>query len=61
MLPGNRSLVGYYANGISHLHGPIADGVRQRDRLPSLASASPPFVVADHALIEKAATSSTSR
>jgi hypothetical protein len=26
--------VSYYANSISHLLGPFAEGVRQRDRLP---------------------------
>ncbi len=36
VLPGNRPLVSYYANSISHLLGPFADGVRQRDRLPAL-------------------------
>jgi hypothetical protein len=61
VLPGNRELVSYYANSISHLLGPFADGVRQRDRLPSLASAAAEFITADHAPIEKAATSSTSR
>ena len=38
VLPGNRPLVSYYANSISHLLGPFADGVRQRDQLPALAS-----------------------
>jgi glycerol-3-phosphate O-acyltransferase len=38
VLPGNRPLVSYYANSISHLLGPFAEGVRQRDRLPSLAT-----------------------
>jgi glycerol-3-phosphate O-acyltransferase len=37
-LPGNRPLVSYYANSISHLLGPFADGVRQRDQLPALAA-----------------------
>jgi glycerol-3-phosphate O-acyltransferase len=36
VLPGNRPLVSYYANSISHLLGPFADGVRERDRLPAL-------------------------
>jgi len=39
ILPGNRPLVSYYANSVSHLLGPFADGVSQRDRLP--ASLSP--------------------
>jgi glycerol-3-phosphate O-acyltransferase len=38
VLPGNRPLVSYYANSISHLLGPFAEGVRKRDRLPALAS-----------------------
>jgi glycerol-3-phosphate O-acyltransferase len=38
ILPGNRPLVSYYANSISHLLGPFAEGVRERDRLPALAS-----------------------
>ena len=38
VLPGNRPLVSYYANSISHLLGPFADGVRQRDQLPALAT-----------------------
>jgi glycerol-3-phosphate O-acyltransferase len=38
VLPGNRPLVSYYANSISHLLGPFAEGVRQRDRLPALAA-----------------------
>src|SRR4051812_13625334 len=38
VLPGNRPLVSYYANSISHLLGPFAEGVRQRDRLPALAT-----------------------
>lgn len=36
VLPANRPLVSYYANSISHLLGPFAEGVRQRDRLPAL-------------------------
>ncbi|MDP9200347.1 MAG: 1-acyl-sn-glycerol-3-phosphate acyltransferase [Gemmatimonadota bacterium] len=36
VLPGNRPLVSYYANSISHLLGPFAEGVRERDRLPAL-------------------------
>jgi glycerol-3-phosphate O-acyltransferase len=38
VLPGNRPLVSYYANSVSHLLGPFADGVRQRDQLPALAT-----------------------
>jgi glycerol-3-phosphate O-acyltransferase len=38
VLPGNRPLVSYYANSISHLLGPFAEGVRQRDALPALAA-----------------------
>ena len=38
VLPGNRPLVSYYANSISHLLGPFADGVRERDQLPALAA-----------------------
>jgi len=38
ILPGNRSLVSYYANSIGHLLGPFAEGVRRRDRLPALAA-----------------------
>jgi hypothetical protein len=37
VLEGNRPLVSYYANSISHLLGPFAEGVRERDRLPALA------------------------
>ncbi|HET9634483.1 MAG TPA: 1-acyl-sn-glycerol-3-phosphate acyltransferase [Gemmatimonadaceae bacterium] len=36
VLPGNRPLVSYYANSISHLLGAFAEGVSERDRLPSL-------------------------
>jgi len=36
ILPGNRELLSYYANSVSHLLGPFAEGVRQRDRLPAL-------------------------
>ena len=39
VLPSNRPLVSYYANSISHLLGPFAEGVRQRDQLPALAAA----------------------
>ena len=38
VLPGNRPLVSYYANSISHLLGPFAAGVRERDLLPALAA-----------------------
>ena len=38
VLAGNRPLVSYYANSISHLLGPFAEGVRQRDQLPALAA-----------------------
>ncbi len=38
VLPGNRPLVSYYANSISHLLGPFAEGVRERDRLPALTA-----------------------
>jgi len=37
ILPGSRPLVSYYANSISHLLGPFAEGVRQRDALPGLS------------------------
>ena len=37
VLPGNRPLVSYYANSISHLLGPFTAGIRERDALPSLA------------------------
>lgn len=40
VLPANRPLVSYYANSISHLLGPFAEGVRQRDALPALFAAS---------------------
>ena len=36
ILPANRPLISYYANSISHLLGPFAEGVRERDRLPAL-------------------------
>ena len=35
---GNRALVSYYANSISHLLGPFAQAVRERDQLPALAA-----------------------
>jgi glycerol-3-phosphate O-acyltransferase len=38
VLPGNRALVSYYANSISHLLGPFAEGIRERDQLPALAA-----------------------
>jgi glycerol-3-phosphate O-acyltransferase len=38
ILPGNRILMSYYANSISHLLGPFAAGVRERDLLPALAA-----------------------
>jgi glycerol-3-phosphate O-acyltransferase len=38
VMPGNRPLVSYYANSISHLLGPFAEGVRERDQLPALAA-----------------------
>ena len=38
VLPTNRPLVSYYANGIGHLLGPFAEGVRERDMLPALAA-----------------------
>jgi glycerol-3-phosphate O-acyltransferase len=38
VLPANRPLVSYYANSVSHLLGPFAEGVRLRDRLPALAA-----------------------
>jgi glycerol-3-phosphate O-acyltransferase len=37
ILPGNRPLVSYYANSISHLLGPFAEGIRERDALPALS------------------------
>ena len=38
VLPANRPLVSYYANSVSHLLGPFAEGVRQRDALPALSA-----------------------
>jgi glycerol-3-phosphate O-acyltransferase len=38
ILPGNRPLVSYYANSISHLLGPFSEGVRARDRLPAFTA-----------------------
>jgi hypothetical protein len=37
VLPGNRPLVSYYANSVSHLLGAFAAGVGERDRLPAVA------------------------
>jgi glycerol-3-phosphate O-acyltransferase len=39
ILPGGRPLISYYANSISHLLGPFAEGVRERDSLPALTAA----------------------
>lgn len=36
VLPAGRPLISYYANSIAHLLGAFADGVRERDTLPSL-------------------------
>ncbi|MGZ3573219.1 MAG: 1-acyl-sn-glycerol-3-phosphate acyltransferase [Gemmatimonadaceae bacterium] len=38
VMSGNRPLVSYYANSISHLLGPFAEAVRERDQLPALAA-----------------------
>lgn len=38
VLPRGRPLISYYANGIAHLLGPFADGIRARDALPVLAA-----------------------
>lgn len=38
VMSGNRPLLSYYANSVSHLLGPFAEGVRQRDMLPALAA-----------------------
>jgi glycerol-3-phosphate O-acyltransferase len=38
VLPRSRPLVSYYANSISHLLGAFAQGVTERDRLPSSIS-----------------------
>ncbi|HEX4933996.1 MAG TPA: 1-acyl-sn-glycerol-3-phosphate acyltransferase, partial [Gemmatimonadaceae bacterium] len=38
VLSRGRPLVSYYANGIAHLLGPFAAGVRERDALPVLAA-----------------------
>jgi glycerol-3-phosphate O-acyltransferase len=37
ILPGNRPLVSFYANSISHMLGPFAEDVRERDALPGLS------------------------
>ena len=37
ILPGNRPLVSYYANSITHLLGPFSEGIRERDAIPALA------------------------
>jgi len=37
ILSRGRPLISYYANGIAHLLGPFAEGVRARDALPMLA------------------------
>jgi glycerol-3-phosphate O-acyltransferase len=39
ILPANRPLISYYANSISHLLGPFAEGVRESDLLPALSAA----------------------
>ena len=36
VMPANRGLVSYYANGIAHLLGPFEAGVRARDTLPAM-------------------------
>jgi len=36
VLPANRGLISYYANGIAHLLGPFEAGVRARDTLPAM-------------------------
>ncbi len=41
VLPAGRPLVAFYANSISHLVGPFARGVGERDRLPAV---TPGFV-----------------
>jgi glycerol-3-phosphate O-acyltransferase len=38
VMAGNRPLVSYYANSISHLLGPFAEAVRERDQLPAVAA-----------------------
>jgi glycerol-3-phosphate O-acyltransferase len=38
VLPRGRPLISYYANGIAHLLGPFAAGIRERDALPVLAA-----------------------
>src|SRR5256885_5465693 len=44
VLPGNRPLVRYYANSISHLLGPFAQGVSERDRLRAAAAGAVRFL-----------------
>lgn len=39
VIPANRPLLSYYANSISHILGPFAEGVRERDALPALMAA----------------------
>lgn len=41
VLPANRPLISYYANSVAHLLGPFAEGVKERDTLPSLALLRP--------------------
>ena len=36
VLPRSKQLVSFYANSISHLLGPFAEGVRRRDALPAM-------------------------
>lgn len=38
VLSRGRPLISYYANGIAHLLGPFAAGIRERDALPVLAA-----------------------
>lgn len=38
VLPRGRPLISYYANGIAHLLGPFAAGIRERDALPVLTA-----------------------
>jgi len=40
VLSRGRPLISYYANGIAHLLGPFAAGIRERDALPVLAATS---------------------
>lgn len=41
VLPASRPLISYYANSVAHLLGPFAEGVKERDALPSLALLRP--------------------